>query len=119
MNKEFICGSKQATFGGVVIECGIEHQCDSCCRKERDSLAAKIETMIDVAMRNGASKGVRDAIDKTPNACLDQVKAEAIGTAMQSIDMENFKMNGKVDPVVLRYMSELGRYADFLFNGSK
>lgn len=89
INQEFVCGNKQATFGGVVITCGEEHQCDACCRRERDALAAKVEL-------------------------FPKVKAEAIGKAMESIDMMNFKMANKTDPVVLRYMGELARYADNL-----
>lgn len=45
---------------------------------------------------------------------LNQIKAEAIGEAMERIDMNNFKMAGNIDPVVLRYMGELARYADSL-----
>lgn len=117
MNKEFICGSKQATFGGVVITCGDEFQCDACCRRERDALAAQVELLTQAAMQGGANKAIRDAVDNGPVVCLDQIKSKAIGRAMELIDMENFKMNGSVDPVVLRYMGELSRQADNMVKG--
>lgn len=82
-------------------------------------LESQIELLTNAAMKGGANKAMRDAIDLNPDICLNQIKSEAIGNAMQSIDMNNFKMGNKTDPVVLRYMGELARHADQLFKAGK
>lgn len=119
MNKDFICNSKQATWGGKVITCGLEHQCDECCRRERDALAAYCADLKHAAMTGGANAKLRQVIDKGPMVSTASCQVYGIEKAMEQIDMQNFQMAGKVDPVVLRYMGELGAYAKRLLKQSK
>lgn len=120
MKSQFTCGSKQATFGGVVITCGIEHQCDKCCRNERDALAVMVRKLTDAAISGGANKQLRDVIDINPSVSLDRIKAEAIGDALASIDKKQYLMtNGSMDPEAVHVMGEIAKYADKLINGDK
>lgn len=120
MNNKFICGHREATFGGVVIACGVDHQCDACCRRERDALAVKVNELTSAAMRGGANKYLRDAIGENPSVSLSRIKAEAIGDAIAAIDKKQYVMvNGNIDPEVISVMGEMAKYADNLINGDK